>query len=146
VLNDSDIVMDSPSDLKSGVALVRLLETLFHVKIDQTWYDPQPKGESAMVRNCDFVLRFVTAKGVPVSGITGRDILDFDGRPALGLLSLLFFTRPKVPPPLAPVGHLDWLLFWVQSELGRFGREIDNWSTSWARNIPARRIGSPGRS
>jgi hypothetical protein len=55
-----------PRAFKSGVLLIRLVETLFNDKIDPRRYRANPARDLDMVLNCDCALDSVKAKGVRV--------------------------------------------------------------------------------
>ena len=86
-LRFEQVAVQSVRDLKDGVCLARLMETLTGKKVGGVVPHPRNKFQEAV--NCDNVVRFIKDQGVRLVNIGPSDINDGETKIVLGLLWVL---------------------------------------------------------
>jgi hypothetical protein len=124
LLKPSGIKVTRGRDFKSGVAFLRLAESLFPNPPDPSLYDAEPTTEVEMLRNQDYFLRFIASSGVVIHGITGTDLLLHDRTWLSRLLSQLFLN--------CVIEDVADLLEWARRRLGSFDIPVKDWTSSWS--------------
>jgi hypothetical protein len=133
-LDGTGISVKAQKDLQSGVALIRLVEQLFHEQLDTASYHADPDGEGARIRNFDCAIDFIRDKGIPLQNLSGRSVIHNEFN-LVSLLNSLFFDCYAKRPPSSAVPADQALLHWVQSILSPYNIAVQDWHTSWSDGL-----------
>ncbi|KAM0334397.1 hypothetical protein ACHAQA_001423 [Verticillium albo-atrum] len=123
-------ITDLVADLKDGVVLIHLLESLSQESLGR--YAAKPKLRVQCFENANTALDFVKSRGIQMTNIGAGDVVDGNQKIILGLIWILILRFTISDINQEGMTAKEGLLLWCQRKTACYDEvEVRDFSTSW---------------